>query len=192
MEHIVKLDENITYHLEKKKIKNMYIRVKNHEVFVTAPFLMPSYKVHEFVLSNRSSIIKALNRAEKKQNKLTLFGEEVTELQFNEFILSSAYLYILDRTRYFYSIMNIKKDMPSVKIKSIKTAYGVYHLKNNFITYNTEIFKNSKDIIDYVVIHELAHMKFMDHSKKFWDEVGIYCPNYKMLRKELKRGGFDE
>lgn len=192
MEHIVKLDEEITYHLEKKKIKNMYIRVRNNEVFVTAPFLMSSYKVHEFVLANKNNILKALNRENKKQSKLTLFGEEVTELQFNEFILSSAYLYILDRTRFFYSIMNIKKNMPTVKIKNIKTAYGVYHSKNNFITFNTEIFKYSKEIIDYVVIHELAHMKFMNHSQKFWDEVGIYCPNYKMLRKSMKRGGFDE
>ncbi len=192
MEHLIKLDDNLSYHLEKKKIKNMYIRIKNQEVYVTAPLLMPSYKVHEFVLSNKNSIIKALNKNEKKKSKFTLFGEDATELEFNEFILSSSYLYITERTRYFYSIMGISKEMPSIKIKNIKSAYGIYHLKNNFITYNTEIFKYSKEIIDYVVIHELVHIKFMNHSQNFWNEVSIYCPDYKKLRNELKRGGFDE
>lgn len=191
MEHLIKLDDDISYHLEKKKIKNMYIRIKNNEIYVTAPLFMPSYKIHEFVLSNKNSIIKSLTRS-KKQHKITLFGKEATEKEFNEFISFSSYSYAFERTRYFYSIMGIEKQMPTIRIKNIKSAYGIYHLKNNFITYNIEIFKYSKEIIDYVVVHELSHMKFMDHSQKFWDEVNIYCPNYKKLRKELKRGGFDE
>lgn len=191
MEHLIKLDDDISYHLEKKKIKNMYIRIKNNEIYVTAPFFMPSYKIHEFVLSNKNSIIKSLSK-NKREQKITLFGKEVTEKDFNEFITFSSYSYAFERTKYFYSIMGIEKQMPAIRIKNIKSAYGIYHLKNNFITYNIEIFKYSKEIIDYVVIHELSHMKFMNHSQNFWNEVSNYCPNYKVLRKELKRGGFNE
>ena len=53
--------------------------------------------------------------------------------------------------------------------------------------YNKVLFHYNKAIIDYVVVHELAHIKHFDHSPKFWEMVEKYCPNYKELRKELKK-----
>ena len=43
-----------------------------------------------------------------------------------------------------------------------------------------------KDVIDYVVVHELAHLKYMNHQKDFWNLVGLFIPDYKEKRKELK------
>ena len=40
--------------------------------------------------------------------------------------------------------------------------------------------------IDYVIIHELSHIKHFDHSKAFWNLVSKYCKNYKQIRKEMK------
>ena len=42
------------------------------------------------------------------------------------------------------------------------------------------------DTIDYVLIHELCHTKVKNHSEKFWKEVEKYCPNWRILRKNLK------
>lgn len=43
------------------------------------------------------------------------------------------------------------------------------------------------ELIDYVIIHELAHTKHMNHSAEFWSEVAKYCPEYKQIRKQMKQ-----
>jgi predicted metal-dependent hydrolase len=40
--------------------------------------------------------------------------------------------------------------------------------------------------VDYIVIHELAHIKHKNHSKSFWDWVEVHCPNYKDEEKKIK------
>ena len=45
------------------------------------------------------------------------------------------------------------------------------------------------EVIDSVVVHELCHRKEMNHSKRFWAEVGKVLPDYKVLRKQLKDEG---
>ena len=44
-------------------------------------------------------------------------------------------------------------------------------------------------VLDYVVIHEICHLTYMDHSKNFWDLVSVYDPDYKEHRKWLKENG---
>ena len=46
--------------------------------------------------------------------------------------------------------------------------------------------KYREEVIDYVIIHEMCHLKEMNHSKKFWKLVENLCPDFKSLKKELK------
>ena len=54
------------------------------------------------------------------------------------------------------------------------------------LTFNTELIKIKKELIDYVVVHELAHIQHMNHSRKFHDLVDKYLPDSKSYRKKLK------
>ena len=190
MDKIITVNDKISYHLERKKIKNLYLKVKNGEVYVSAPFLYPVFKINDFVISKYSLVEKYQNRAKKSYfdgENVMLFGEYVPNYEYERYILNESLRYIKERTFYYYKLMNLGDILPKVYIKDIKSAYGIYHKNTHFITYNKVLFHYNKAIIDYVVVHELAHIKHFDHSPKFWEMVEKYCPNYKELRKELKK-----
>ena len=80
-------------------------------------------------------------------------------------------------------------NLPDFKLKTrkMKTRWGVCNRLNNTITLNTELIKKKVELIDYVIIHEMAHFYEGNHSRKFWAIVEKACPNYKLRRKELKK-----
>ena len=73
----------------------------------------------------------------------------------------------------------------SFKIRNFKRAWGNCSSKK-VISLNNELVKYSRRAIDYVCLHELCHLKQMNHSKKFWALVSNYMPDYKNAEKELK------
>ena len=80
------------------------------------------------------------------------------------------------------------KNIPkfSLKIRNMKTRWGVNNRGNNTITLNSELLKKDIDLLDYVIIHELCHFYEANHSSKFWAHVEKYYPKYKEARKRLR------
>ena len=72
------------------------------------------------------------------------------------------------------------------RIKKTKSLWGSCS-SNKKITINQNLMMYSRKAIDYVVLHEICHLKYMNHSKKFWDMVASYMPDYKDAEKELKQ-----
>ena len=68
----------------------------------------------------------------------------------------------------------------------MSTRWGVCNKNDKTITLNFELIRMDVKYTDYVIIHELSHFVYFDHSKNFWNLVGKYCSNYKELRKEMK------
>ncbi len=52
---------------------------------------------------------------------------------------------------------------------------------------NPDIVKYSRDVIDYIVLHEFCHLKYKTHSKVFFEIINKYMPNYKMLEEKVKK-----
>lgn len=71
-------------------------------------------------------------------------------------------------------------------IKKSKTAWGRCS-SNKKITINQELMMYSRKAIDYVVLHEICHIRYMNHSKDFWKMVERYMPDYKEVEAELKK-----
>ena len=84
----------------------------------------------------------------------------------------------------FAKQMNVHFNM--VRIKNVKTIWGSCSSKKN-LNFNFKLFFLPEALIDYVFVHELAHLKHMNHSKVFWSEVEKQIPDYKKRREELKR-----
>ena len=74
----------------------------------------------------------------------------------------------------------------TLKIRKMKTRWGVCNYIKNTVTLNSELIKYERNIIDYVIIHEFSHFTHHDHSAAFWSLVAKYYPNYKLARKELR------
>lgn len=72
-----------------------------------------------------------------------------------------------------------------VSIRGQKTRWGSCS-QSGTISLNYNLLRLDKKLIDYVIIHELCHLRHMNHSKDFWNEVEQILPDYKQLRKELR------
>ena len=93
-------------------------------------------------------------------------------------------LMIVDKSvKMWKSTLKIAPDV--VVIKKLKTAWGKCNSKRK-ITINPDLMKYDQRVIDYVVLHEFCHLRYMNHSKDFWNMVSKYMPDYKLLRNELK------
>ncbi len=71
------------------------------------------------------------------------------------------------------------------RIRKLKTAWGTCTSNRN-ITINSSLMKYDRSVIQYVVLHEICHLKYMNHSDEFWNMVEKYMKNYKEIRKKLK------
>lgn len=72
------------------------------------------------------------------------------------------------------------------KIKKLSSAWGIYHKRENYISFNFDLIEKEEPLIEYVVLHELCHIFHLDHQKGFWSLVEKYMPDYKERRKKLK------
>jgi len=72
------------------------------------------------------------------------------------------------------------------RIKKLSSAWGIYHKKENYISFNFDLIEKDIECIEYVVLHELCHIFYMNHQKNFWTLLEKYMPDYKIRRKKLK------
>ena len=94
--------------------------------------------------------------------------------------------YMIDRTRYYESLMGVTPPY-RIKIKKMKSRFGSNSKKTHTISYASHLFSYSNDILDSLIVHELAHHFAFDHSKNFYSIVYKYCPNYKKDNIKLKK-----
>jgi predicted metal-dependent hydrolase len=75
-----------------------------------------------------------------------------------------------------------------IRLTTAKTRWGSCTARGT-VRLNLQLVKLPMRLIDYVVVHELAHLREMNHSAAFWCVVGGACPDYAKLRRELKAVG---
>ena len=109
--------------------------------------------------------------------------KQVLEKAYNKYLFNIAKKEIPEIFDKIASIVGLYPK--ELKIRNFKRAWGNCSSKK-IISINKNICKFSKSAIEYVCLHEICHLKYMNHSKDFWDMVKKYMPNYKEIEKELK------
>ena len=197
--------------IEKKNNKNLYIRVKEDEkIYVTCNYLTSKAMIKKVLDQNINTLRKMVKHIEfqnKKSNKFFYLGNSydiIINENINEVAILNGKIYTKDlkmldkwykeetikvfddRFVYIFNHFNENIKSPILKIRNMKTRWGVYNKKNHTITLNSKLIEFDISKIDYVIVHELSHIIHFNHSKEFWSLVGKYVPNYKEIRKEMK------
>ena len=94
------------------------------------------------------------------------------------------------RTRFYEAQMGVSQN--TVRLRKMSTRYGSNSIGKHSITYSSVLIHYSIDVIDAIIIHELAHCLVSGHGPKFYELVYQYCPNYKYLHKRLRKGSFHD
>lgn len=108
---------------------------------------------------------------------------EYRTAQIDEFIRTLAVETVMDRMQMVSAKTGLRPER--IKFRSMTSRWGSCSSKGS-ITINYKIVQFPAECIEYVCIHELCHLKHMDHSKAFWDLVSSFCPDWKHLRDEMK------
>ncbi len=101
--------------------------------------------------------------------------------------ISKARELLAERIRIYSPLIGLSPK--KLAVKEQKTRWGSCSSKGN-INLNWKLVMSPLPVADYVVIHELCHLKEMNHSKKFWGIVEAIMPDYKVYRKWLKENGY--
>jgi hypothetical protein len=106
--------------------------------------------------------------------------------RFEAWYRQQARLYLSERVNHYASLHHF--NFKQVKITSARTRWGSCSGRGT-ISFTWRLIMAPPEIIDYVVIHELAHTVHHNHSRDFWDLVGKLLPDYATRRKWLKENG---
>ncbi len=163
------------YKLIRAHRKTMSLKVLDDGTLeVRSPIFVSRHTIDNFVLSNVAWIDKKRN---KILNREILSDDKVNELK------RLAKDVLPKKVAYYSALMGLKPN--SVKITSAKKRFGSCSSKGG-ICFSYRLMLYPDNAIDYVVVHELAHLKHHNHSKQFYDLVRRYMPDYKQREKILK------
>ena len=102
----------------------------------------------------------------------------------NHFYKEEAKQFIPVLVERWSEIMELQPN--KISFRKTKRQWGSCSGKND-LSFNTMMMKLPHDVIQYIIVHELAHIKHKHHQKSFWKEIEKYMPEYKQHVTELKK-----
>ena len=142
--------------------------------------MMSDCAIADFVARHEDWIRKKLATMQKKPS-----GPRITE-EGIDLLTERARAIIPPRVAYYASLVGV--DYNRVTIRHQKTKWGSCSGKKN-LNFNCLLLLAPTEVMDSVIVHELCHLKYMNHSKEFYQEVLRVCPNYKQYDRWLKQNG---
>ncbi len=147
----------------------------NANLDLVLPARLPYECGEKFILEKTKWVLKKINFFKEKKIPVLKIGlykdNKIKALDFTK-----------ERMEYYNKFYNFS--YKKIFIKNHKSRWGSCSIRNN-LNFNYRIIFLPQELADYIVVHELCHLKEMSHSRKFWDLVEKIFPDYKEKRKEL-------
>lgn len=169
----------------KKSARARYMRIsvaRNSAVTVTLPWGIGELAAEEFVKAKLDWIVRALDYFKRFSGRVVVKSGKREFLKHRTAALELAHRKIAYWNRiYGFSYCGIR-------VKNQKTLWASCSHGRN-LNFNYQIIHLPENLVDYLVVHELCHLKEFNHSRSFWELVAKTQPEYKRLRKQLKSVG---
>ncbi len=214
--------------LEKKKIKNIYLRVKTgRQLLISAHPSVPMIQIEKFIQTKAKWILEASERLEKKVELNKDKGIQTSSIQFLgkkyplEIVKGNKASLSLKENKVVLVVRSIdEKDIqktfddqakkilkeicdqycpkfdqmmddywlahPTISYRKMTSKWGSCMPSKAKITMNTNLIYMPVECIEYVLLHEYAHMIVPNHSTRFYDVIKYHMPNYKKIQNILK------
>ncbi len=154
------------------------------EVYARVPRETADRQIKEMVSKYERWISRKYQEAEREAAQSQASSRPLPTEEEKKEILDR----IAGRVRHYEKIMGLSCNR--ITVKNQKTRWGSCSNKKN-LNFNYKLAYMPEKILDYVVVHELAHLRQMNHSREFWSLVERYLPDYRERRKWLKEHGKD-
>jgi predicted metal-dependent hydrolase len=147
---------------------------------VTVPQNLSENIIEKFIIKKSQWIIDKLEYFKSFSGKILRTGTQKDYEHYKEVAFQLA----RKRIDYFNQIYSFKFN--KINIKNQKTRWGSCSRKGN-LNFNYKIALLPKELSDYIIVHELCHLKEFSHSQKFWNLVAKVLPNYLNIREDLRK-----
>ena len=142
---------------------------------MSVPKHTSDFLVRRFLKANRKAIMEKLPLKDPQNQRARDYQKKV--------LMKKAREYLPYRLEYFAKLYGYSYE--KCRLSHANTRWGSCS-SNRTISLNIGLMKVPEPLRDYVILHELAHLNHMDHSRAFWAEVGLHDKNYKNHEKKLK------
>lgn len=170
--------EGFVYKIEYWNKRKIQLSVKGGELKVLAPRGTKNEVIENLVEKHKRWIKNHLEYAKKKD----LIEGELSDGEILK-LRRRAREYISKRAEYYSNIMKLKYGR--ITITSAKTRFGSCSSKGN-LSFSYRLMLYPDDLVDYVIVHELAHLLEMNHSERFYKIIESVLPDYKERIRRLK------
>ncbi|PKM62992.1 MAG: M48 family peptidase [Firmicutes bacterium HGW-Firmicutes-21] len=171
--------QSLSYTVIRSTRKSISLEITSElQILVRVPRQMRKSEIESFLDKHRSWIEKHMELRKKKNRDARVITEEQA-IEFKR----SAKEYLPKRTEHFAELLGLTPT--SIKITSAKKRFGSCSAKNG-ICYSWRLMVYPREIIDYVIVHELAHIKYKNHGVAFYAFIEKHMPDYKQRVKMLK------
>lgn len=175
------------YNVEVRRSKRKSAAIKitaDMQIVVFVPLYVSDNEIERMVISKSKWIdehmLKVQSTIDERSKLEKITFEQVKELE------DQAVEYIPKRVKYYAEKENFVYN--KITIKNLLSRWGSCSTKGN-LNFNCLLMLTPDYVIDYIVVHELCHLREMNHSEKFWAEVEKIMPDYQRAELWLKQNG---
>ena len=179
---------NIKIEIIRSSRKTLAIEIRpDMRVIVRAPYQASGSYIEQFIADRTDWIVEHLRKLEQK-NRQCNDALPVKKLSNNDIkeLADKACACIPGRVAHFAPLVGVTYGR--ITIRNQRTRWGSCSSKGN-LNFNWRLIFAPEEVVDYIVVHELAHRKEMNHSRAFYNVVASVLPDYKVQEKWLKENG---